>query len=222
MWRTLAVFCLLAALCSAWLEIGDRRSVAALYLIEWGSVLRVPVYVALAIAGSVLLLLSPRKPKLRSNRRRASKTRPQRQGEPKTRLEFGPPSGDSSEEWLVEIRDAAQKIKFDAGARLVLDTQQAFPITLTLEQMTPERIRRAVTQFGSWMSKFPPPPRVKVVFVHCPASTGPRHHRVGGALAVAIPRSDFHVVSHQDEVDVVFHHPGAMWLSGERRPDLDD
>ena len=57
----------------------------------------------------------------------------------------------------------------------------------------------------------PTPPRLKVVFDHCPQAGVPRHHQVAGALAQAIPRGQFRVVSHVDTVDVMFLHPDPAW-----------
>jgi len=218
MWRSLGICCLLAAIASAWLVIGDRRSLVALYLVEWESILRVPVYVALGVAGGVLVLLSPRQTRFRATQRPRRPPVPQRESQ----LEFAQPRQDLSDDWLADIRASAGTINFEAGARLSIDTSQAFPITLTLEQVPTERIRRAVTCLGAWLSQNPHPPRVKVVFTDCPASAGPRHHQVAGALGVSISRADFHVVSHLDEVEVVFHHPGAMWPPVQVGPVFND
>lgn len=207
MWRSLGICCLFAAAAAAWLVISDRRSVVALHLVEWESVLRVPVYVALGVAGGVLVLLSPRKTKFRATPRPRTAPVPQSQ----TQLGSSERPSHASGDWLADIRASAARINFEAGARLSIDIDHPFPITLTLEHMPTERIRRAVTCLGVWLSQSPHPPRAKVIFTDCPASAAPRHHQVAGALAISISRSDFHVVSHLDEAEIVFRHPGTMW-----------
>ena len=207
MWRSLGIVCLFAAVASAWLVTSDRRSLLALQLVEWESVLRVPVYVALGVTGGVLVFLSPRKTRFRATQR------PRRppMSQPKRQRESGQRHHQSSDGWLADLQASAERIEFEAGVRITIDTSQAFPLTMTLEHMPTERSRRAVTSLGIWLSTRPYPPRLKVIFSDCPASAGFRHHQVAGALGVSISRADFHVVSHSDEVEVVFHQPGVMW-----------
>ena len=97
------------------------------------------------------------------------------------------------------------------GARISIEMDTTTPITLHLEHLSPAHCKRAITASGSLISVIPVPPRLKVIFDHCPQAGVPRHHQVAGALSKVLPRGHFRVVSHVDTVDVMFLHPDSAW-----------
>jgi hypothetical protein len=86
------------------------------------------------------------------------------------------------------------------------------PIMLSLDQAPSERCRRAISILGAWLATIPSPPRVRIIFDHCPEGGSPRHHQVAGALSQHLNRGDFKTMRDIDAVDVMFHHADPRWL----------
>jgi len=207
MLRAIGIVAGVGAGLAAWLTLGDRRSVAALTVVEWESTLGVPVHYLLAGVALLLLFIAPRKP--RSGRGHQGPSQRAQQGL-RTRVPGTRPTA-SDGHWLSEVRSAAAAIQFEAGASLTIDLNRVFPVVLELRRMPVEKTRRAVAHLSEWLLVVPHPPRVKIVFIDCPEASVPRHHQVAGVIAGRVERNSFHVVSQEESVEIVFHNPGEAW-----------
>ena len=214
-----AALCFALALALGALEYADRTSTAALTVVEYSQRIGVPLFTVLLAVGVIALLrgllkapaghhtprsraaTSAARPPLRD----ASTLPPPMSITPEQHVSSG------EADWQASVRTLAQALDLDQGARLTLDLEAATPITLHLEHLSPSHCKRAITSVGALITAIPMPPRLKVVFNHCPKAGAPRHHQVAGALAQTMPRGHFRVVSHVDAVDVMFLQPDPVW-----------
>jgi hypothetical protein len=189
----------------------DRTSSAALYLVELESSIGLPLPALLGGLTLTAWILSGRKryraPSPPPTRRHSSQnvTQPTAAVSPKRQREVIGVS------WLEAAKANAKQLDLPAGARIVFDLSHRSPIELRLEQAPPERCKRAIEVLAQWITTVPTPPRIRVVFDHCPESGSPRHHQVSGALARHIVRSQFKAMMDLDAVDVLFHHADPCW-----------
>jgi hypothetical protein len=207
MLRTIGIVAGFGAGLAAWLTLGDRRSVAALTVVEWESTLGFPVHYLLVGVALLFLFIAPRK--VRSDRGHQVRTQRAQQG-PRTRVPGTRPTV-SDGHWLSEVRSAAAGIQFEAGASLTIDLNRVFPVVLELRRMPVEKTRRSIAHLSEWLSVVPHPPRVKLVFIDCAEASVPRHHQVAGVIAGRVERNSFHVVSQEESVEIIFHNPGEVW-----------
>lgn len=226
--KQLAGLCFVAAVILAALEHVDRTSATALTVVEWSQRLGMPLFSIAIILGTVALVVgmfgSTKKSRRSTTQSRTTygRAEPQTQAtrpalrEAGTLPPIGPMNPDKTispraHDWRGQVRSLANDLELGKGARITIDLSTTTPITLHLEHLSPAHCKRAIAGTGSLISVIPIPPRLKVVFDHCPEAGVPRHHQVAGALAQVLPRSHFRVVSHVDTVDVMFHHPDPAW-----------
>lgn len=221
--KWLAVLCFVAALALGALEHLDRTSSQALTIVEWGQRLGVPLFAIAGIAGLAAMVMgmlgtkgtnhtsaSPRSPIQQKRAARPPLSEANTLVPPDT-IDENKTVSSAQPDWRAQARALAQDLDLGKGARLTFDLGTTSPITLHLEHLSPAHCKRAIAGTGSLLSVIPTPPRLKVIFDHCPVAGVPRHHQVAGALAQVLPRGDFRVVSHVDTVDVMFHRPDPAW-----------
>ena len=119
--------------------------------------------------------------------------------------------------WVSDIISKARALEWEMGARLQFDLGNGIPFGLQLTHTTPEVGRRSLDQFSAFLHSIPNPPRVKVHYINAQTKNVPRHHSVRGALRRYFHQNEFHVVSQESWVDVIFHDPDPAW---KRRPFL--
>jgi len=226
--KQLAGLCFLAAVILGALEHLDRTSAMALTVVEWSQRLGVPLFAIATILGVAALVFdllgrsqSKTSQRPRAGRQPSSSHSPGRTARAPLHDAATLPPVDSidpdktvssrSSDWREEVRALAQSLELGKGARITIDLSTTSPITLHLEHLSPAHCKRAIAGVGSLISVIPVPPRLKVIFDHCPQAGVPRHHQVAGALAQILPRGHFRVVSHVDAVDVMFLHPDPAW-----------
>jgi hypothetical protein len=201
--RPFAVLLLLAAGGVGYLVTVDRKSVLALYFVEFDGMLPVPLYGILGAIGVVLLALSLLKTLTREEERvLAGPVRPS----PKLRVVQG--AGMSLRDRVLH---GARALPLESGASLLIDERVGVPLTLHLDQTPPGRAKRSIERVGGLLASLPTPPRIAIVYRDCPKSQTPRHNEVLGALSVHMTRGSFRVTSHLDRVDVVFLQPDPAW-----------
>jgi len=216
--RQLSALCFVAAAALWWLENADRTSSTALSVVEWSQRLGIPLFAIVLVAGVALLVMGASKGASKPTRRTSSRpSGAPRSAKPPTPSAIGASESLSTLDprWQDKVRSMAQALELGKGARMTIDLSTTTPLTLHLEHLSPAHCKRAIAAVGSLVNAIPTPPRLKVVFDHCPNAGAPRHHQVAGALSQAMPRSQFRVVSHVDIVDVMFLHPDAAWSTLE-------
>lgn len=208
----------LAAAATAYLSIIDRSSALALDLVEFDTQVGAPIWVicgGLALASFFKATLFSGSKKRPATRQTAMPPSTQQTARPSFREAALPTF--SGGDWLSEIIESAKALDLPSGARLTHNTRGTHPFELHLEHAPPERCRRAIAEVAQWLSAVPRPPRLKIHFKNCPDGGSPWHHRVAGAMAMAIPRSDFKVTTGLDCVEVMFLNPDERWASQSQR-----
>jgi hypothetical protein len=221
--KQLAGLCLVFAALLGALEHLDRSSALALTVVEWSQRLGVPLFVLAIIGGLGFMVIArlqggpspprrapapktrPAPPASRPPLRQASTLPPIDPIDPEKTVSVRDP------DWRDKVRALANDLQLGKGARITMDLNNKAPFILHLEHLSPVHCKRAVTRTAGLISVIPVPPRLQVVFSHCPQIGVPRHHQVAGALSQVLPRSQFRVVSHVDTVDVLFLHPDPAW-----------
>jgi hypothetical protein len=223
--KQLAGICLVLAALLGALEHLDRSSALALTVVEWSQRLGVPLFVLATIGGLACMVLAMFKGDPSKQKRvPAPKTRPAaRAPRPPLRQASTLPPIDPIDpdktvstrdpDWREKVRALANDLQLSKGARITMDLNNMAPFVLHLEHLSPAHCKRAVTATAGLISVIPIPPRLQVVFSHCPQAGVPRHHQVAGALGQILPRGQFRVVSHVDTVDVMFLHPDPAWAT---------
>jgi len=223
--RLLTVTCFIASLAMGYLEHGDRQSALALSVVEWSQRIGIPLWAIAAIGAVGFMMMAMILGTQDTSADRPVSARPQRHPSASDRpplraaITSPPPAPLAADQtvdpqdpdWRAKVRTLAQELELGQGARITLDLGATSPIILILEHMAPGRAKRSIATIGTLIAAIPTPPRLKVVFDHCPKAGAPRHHQVSGALAQALDRGQYRVVSHVDEVDVIFHHPHPAW-----------
>ena len=208
----------LAAGAAAYFSIIDRSSALALDIVELETQLGAPLWglcggLALASFGINALFFGPKK---HQAPRAAPKSSSTQHATRSSSRQAALPTF-SGGDWLSEIIESAKALNLPSGARLTHNTRGTHPFELHLEHAPPERCRRAITEVAQWICAVPRPPRLKIHFKNCPDGGSPWHHRVAGAMATAIPRSDFKVTTGLDSVEVMFLNPDERWASQSHR-----
>jgi hypothetical protein len=210
--KMLSALCFLIAAGLAALEHADRTSATALTIVEWSQRLGVPLYAIASIAGVMLaltgMLKRTSKPDPIQRRLQPAAPRPVQTTPQQVPLRSVEPD---ALDWQGQVRFLANELELGRGARLTMDTATTSPFTLHLEHLSPAHCKRAITALGTMVIAIPTPPRLKIIFDHCPKGGAPRHHQVAGSLAQVMPRGNFKVVSHIDTVDVIFLNPAPEW-----------
>jgi hypothetical protein len=221
--KQLAGLCLVLAAVLGALEHLDRSSALALTVVEWSQRLGVPLFVLATIGALAFMVIamlqgdpSPPRPAPAPKTRPAPRTSrpPLRQASTLPPIDpIDPDKAVSVRDpaWQDKVRALANELQLGKGARITMDLSNKAPFTLHLEHLSPAHCKRAVTGTAGLISMIPVPPRLQVVFSHCPEAGVPRHHQVAGAISQVLPRSQFRVVSHVDTVDVMFLHPDPAW-----------
>ncbi len=229
--KKLGAICLVAAVVLGWLEHMDRASAIALTTVEWSQRIGIPLYALATLLGIVLLVAGILTGPQKSTQpiRRTPYTRSAARGPHSKQNTTAPSLHDAATlpplddicinatvsardtDWRSQVRALAQDLQLGKGARVTIDMTTTTPITLHLEHLSPSHCKRAISAMGSLVTAIPTPPRMKIVFDHCPETGGPRHHQVAGALSQTVARGQFRVVSHVDAVDVMFLHPDPAW-----------
>jgi hypothetical protein len=196
---------------SAYLLYMDRVSTLSLHLVEVEQQIGLPLPGILLLIGFAWLGLAWRNSTLvnPTQTKRTSSSTKSGHTDATARVFITAEGG--TPEWGLQIQASAKSIKLPVGARMELNLDNKFPIILTLEQAPNERCKRAITQVAKWLSNIPTPPRLKIIFNHCPEGGSPRHHQVSGAFAQSHDRAHFKVVRHLNEVDILFSHPNPQW-----------
>lgn len=220
--RLLSLSCLLGCVGSGYSLYIDRRSPLALNVVEIQSVIPIPIPALLVILGTLLMVWSLKRPTPErysinhptSHSNRTPKVAPTRvlhAERPKHSDSRQTDSVQPGGTWWTQVRSSCNQITLPPGARLSLDNTRPCPIVLHLEMAPPERCKRAIRAVGAWFSDFSIPPRLRIMFDHCPEGASPRHHMVNGALASEMDRAAFKVISDRDYVEVLFHRPDPRW-----------
>lgn len=200
--RVLGLLLLLAAMGLYGLSALDRRSPAALALVEQETRLGAPLWAPVAGVGAVLVLAS-----LRRRRPEAPPPAPAPR-----RVQAKAPSGEE-QDWLAEARQRAASLPMGAGAEIQLNPGAQVPLELSLRGFTPERVRAAVDLFATFLVDLPTPPRARIRFVDCGPAPVPRHKQVQGALAAKLASGRFSAVGTSDAVELVFTQPDPRWTA---------
>jgi hypothetical protein len=207
--RVLSLLLLAIAGALAWLSLSDRRSPLALDVVEWDSRLGVPLWVALALTGALVLVLSflGRSSDTGSE---ATPSPPAGSGPPQapgpTDRHTAPSAG-----WREEVVARARALSWEDGVSLALDAGPDLPFELRLRRATPERTRRSLGTLARFLSAIPSPGRVRVVFEGGLDGDHARNKLVEGILRQHFPPGDLRAVGTQDHVDVIFTRPDPRW-----------
>ncbi|MAY81473.1 MAG: hypothetical protein CL930_11900 [Deltaproteobacteria bacterium] len=211
MYKKPALILVFSSFASGYLIYLDRVSPIALHLVELEQRIGIPLPGLLFLVGLTWFGLAWRK----APKRRPQQTTIQRTSGKRTQRDGDTPAVITAEagtpEWKLQIGASAKRIKLPAGARMEIDSDNKYPIILTIEQAPSERCKRAITMVASWIATIPTPPRLKIKFNQCPEGGVPRHHQVSGAFAQSHSRGHYKVIRHLDEVDVLFSHPDPQW-----------
>jgi hypothetical protein len=208
--RALSAVSFAGAALAFFILLRARTSALGMILVEWETAVGVPPYVVLGGLGAALFFFgrAPRAAPLPSTpyRRTPDSSPPRPMPQDRAAETFDP-----DRDWFEQAKESAKAIRWPVGARLSIDVSKPCPIELQLEQVPPERAKRAISLLGSWIASMPTPPRARISYQHCPEGGSPRHHQAAGALAQSIHRGQFKTLSDLDAVDVMFHQPDPRW-----------
>ena len=189
-----------------------RTSELGMILVEWETAIGVPPYAVFGGLGVALFLFGrkDRTATLSSNPYKRQRESPTPTTMPQARASE---TFDPDRDWIEQVKASAKAIRWPVGARLSIDVHKPCPIELKLEQVPPERAKRAISLLGNWIASMPTPPRARITYQHCPEGGSPRHHQAAGALAQSIHRGQFKALSDLDAVDIMFHQPDPRWAN---------
>ena len=111
----------------------------------------------------------------------------------------------------ARILARAKDFSFGNKVRVELDASPGVPVTIVLQHMSPQSVKRTLEQVAAWVEGIPRPPRIRIEFVQCPEGPNPRNRQVTGAFATHLPRSAFKATSHLEYVEVLFFDPDPEW-----------
>jgi hypothetical protein len=209
--RLLYVLSFLAAAGSWWFSVMDRRSVAAMYVVEWETAIGLPLWSATLALGAALLVAAelPRLVAALGNpRRRVLPREPRKAPEaPRIPLDDAPGGFD----WLDDAVARAQALAWEPQARLRISPKGPVPFTLVLRHATPEQVRRAVSDLGRFLTTIPLPRRTRIDFESCMMPRHLRQAEVTGALKLHLSPESFRTVAAEDGVDLLFTRSDPRW-----------
>lgn len=203
--RIVGVLLLVLAGGLTWLTVADRMSPLALTVVEWESVLGVPIAAITGLAAALCLVFSART----SSKPRQSASVEQRRPARRAGIEASIKTTNS--DWVGDVIQRARALPLEDGVQLKLDEGSGIPFTLHLERVTPEVERRSLDAFSSFLSSIPTPQRAKVVFIGNNTTGVPRQHSVKGSLRRVFHATAYQVVPQQNWVDVLFFAPDPSW-----------
>jgi hypothetical protein len=190
----------------AWLTFADRMSPLALTVVEWESMIGVPISAIAGLAGVLFLVLGARKRTVPTPPASVEQRRPSRRAGIEPSI-----SPDVNSDWVGDVIQRARALPLDDGVQIKLDEGSGIPFTLFLERVTPEVERRSLDAFSSFLSSIPTPQRAKVVFVGKNTTGVPRQHSVKGSLRRVFHATAYQVIPQQNWVDVLFFAPDPSW-----------
>ena len=203
--RIVGVLLLILAGGLAWLTFADRMSPLALTVVEWESMVGVPLSAIAAIAGVLCVVLAGRARSEPTPIASAAQRRPARRAG--VEASITPANSD----WVGDVIQRARALPLAEGVQIKLDEGSGIPFTLCLERVTPEVERRSLDAFSSFLSSIPTPQRAKVVFIGKNTTGVPRQHAVKGSLRRVFHATAYQVVPQQNWVDVLFFAPDPCW-----------
>lgn len=216
--RTAGALLLLIATALGWFSFGDRRTAAALTVVELDGRLGVPVAAPVAALGLLLVLVPRRKKKetpltvnVTKRARSPSPAPPREAGGPREAAPTLDSPSLESEGWLAALRGQAGRLPLEAGASVQVDPGRTPPVQLILDRLTPERARRSVELFAELLATMPTPPRAAVRYEGCVTGATPRHVQVIAAMRRYFPAERFVATTHEDVVELVFRAPDTRW-----------
>ena len=204
--RSVGVLLLILAGGLAWLTIADRMSPLALTVVEWESMVGVPLSAVAGIVGILCLVLAARERSTPAPIATAAQRRPARRAGIEPSIQ---PTTNSN--WVGDVIQRARALPLAEGVQIKLDEGSGIPFTLFLERVTPEVERRSLDAFSSFLSSIPTPQRAKVVFIGNNTTGVPRQHAVKGSLRRVFHATAYQVVPQQNWVDVLFFAPDPCW-----------
>ena len=202
--RSAGVLLLILAGGLAWLTFADRMSPLALTVVEWESMIGVPLSAVVGIVGILCLIFGSRE-------RAAPPPASAAQRRPARRAGIEPSIQPTSSDWVGDVIQRARALPLADGVQIKLDEGSGIPFTLFLERVTPEVERRSLDAFSSFLSSIPTPQRAKVVFIGNNTTGVPRQHSVKGSLRRVFHATAYQVVPQQNWVDVLFFAPDPCW-----------
>lgn len=202
--KALGILLIVVGAVVGYFTVIDRETALALDFVEavpHTSAWAVLVGLGLALVGIDIargLLAKPEEgPKRHSGRRPKKEQPPERRELPLSR---------------GRILAHARGFGFGNNVRLEPDTSPGVPLTVVLQHMSPQAVKRTCVRVAAFVSEIPRPPRVRIRFEQCPDDPSPRQHVVTGAISTHIARSEFKATSHLDHVEVLFFNPDPEWL----------
>lgn len=201
--KALGILFIVAGAIVGYFTVIDRETALALDFVE-----AVPVTSAWAILvgmGVVLVIIDLGRGVLAKGEEVAE--RPRRRPPPQQkadRLELPMNRG--------RILNIAKNFDFGGQVRIEPDAAPGVPLTLVLEHMSPQGVKRTCERLGAMVMEIPRPPRIRIQFVQCPDGPTPRQHVVAGALGQSLSRSEFKATAHLDFVEVLFFRADPDWL----------
>jgi len=200
MLRLIGTLLLVAAAGNYWLVTQHRHTPLGMQALELQGAIGIPIsYIAFG-AGIVLWALT------------VKRTRPHKHSAPQKHKEQHTQIQNTKDlTWVSDVIDRARSLQWEQGARLQFDLGSGIPFGLQLTRTTPEVTRRSVEQFAAFLYTIPTPPRAKVRYIEAQTQNVPRHHTVRGALRRHFHQNDFHVVSQDAWVDILFHDSDPAW-----------
>ncbi|HND29185.1 MAG TPA: hypothetical protein PKY30_21315 [Myxococcota bacterium] len=194
MTRSFYIFLIFLAVGLAWLSYGDRMSPLAVTVVEVDQRLGVPANVIVGAVGVIGLLLS-----LRNSIGSRDVAPPPRRA----------PAQGLDTDWKRRVHEDAAGLPLEVGAHIEHD-KAGVALTLVLQRLPPERARRCIDVFCTFLARIPAPPRARIRFVDCADAGLPRHNIVQGIARRHLGES-LHVTAHDDMVDIRFLQPDPRW-----------
>lgn len=194
MTRGFYLFLIALAVGLAWLSYGDRMSPLAVTVVEVDQRLGIPANAIVGAVGVIGLLLSFRN----SFGGHTAPAQPRRAPAPAM-------DGD----WKRRVHEDAAALPLEVGAFIEHD-KAGVALTLVLQRLPPERARRCIDTFCSFLARIPAPPRARIRYVDCADAGLPRHNIVSGIARRHLGES-LHVTAHDDMVDIRFLQSDPRW-----------
>ena len=116
-----------------------------------------------------------------------------------------------SAEWKNDILDQIHATHLPNGASIETDPFKGIPISLRLERTTPQATRRALEEFGLFLSQIPTPPRIFIKLLDVIKTEVPPKNLVRGAFQKHLNINEMAITSQLDGIDIRFHKPDDLW-----------